>query len=99
MALQKEFLPRHRVLGSSGVLWAVPIPNRVCTRAGCPDRFRPWTFHKRTGTDLADAHRGYRNDDYLYATPPRRTASSQAEISSAIVACLTLPRQHVLMRG
>src|SRR5215813_1154157 len=99
MDLPKEFLSRHRLLGAFSFLRVVPVSGGVCAGAGCPDRFRFWTIHPRSGTDISHALSWHGDDDYLHETAANRIAASKTQIPSAIGARLTLLRQHVLMRG
>src|SRR5438093_8155186 len=78
MDLQKEFLSRNRLLGAAGLLWTVPISDRVCARARCADRLGSRALHARTGTQFPDADHRSGNDDYLRSTASPGTSASEA---------------------
>src|SRR5262245_20781706 len=98
MAVQKEAIPGHCVLGSCGILRTVPVPGGVHEGTGYTDWLRLWTDHTRTRTDLADACHRHDHDDPVCTPSPTGTRHDQAKIESPLAALYRITKYESVGR-
>src|SRR5262245_2809175 len=65
LAVPEKSLSGNRLLGIGELLRCVPVSRRICPRARCAHRARPWTVYARSVTDVSDDRHWLRDDDYL----------------------------------